>query len=443
MTTRRFPWAQTFLIGFGFFGISLIWPIFNQFIPLFLQAGNPEFERQLLEQGKAIPTLVGFGLTPALAMFIMTWDNLINIFVQPWVGERSDHTWNRFGRRKPWIMLGAPIAVLGFVFIPVAQSIIAIMVFILITNFGMALFRSPTIAWLGDLFHANERSKANGVINLMGGLAGLLAYFFGGMLFDSLGRAAPFIAGALGMIAALVTVLIWVREPTPQERGMVPEKSETDRTPMRGVIKNLGIVFTNPDKSGMFVLISILFWFIAFQALETALSSFAVFTLGIAPGKASMYAAVVNLSFLLFSVPSGLIAHRIGRRKTIRIGLTGLVVILLIGYFVIQGVATFIGALVLTGFFWALVNVNSLPLVYDYGDEKHIGAYIGLYYFSSQTAAVLGPVLSGVLVDALGDNYRWTFLFATLFMALAWITMRYVKEIIPSKKEAELQPAAE
>jgi len=359
------------------------------------------------------------------------------------VGERSDHTWNRFGRRKPWIMLGAPIAVLGFVFIPVAQSIIAIMVFILITNFGMALFRSPTIAWLGDLFHANERSKANGVINLMGGLAGLLAYFFGGMLFDSLGRAAPFIAGALGMIAALVTVLIWVREPTPQERGMVPEKSETDRTPMRGVIKNLGIVFTNPDKSGMFVLISILFWFIAFQALETALSSFAVFTLGIAPGKASMYAAVVNLSFLLFSVPSGLIAHRIGRRKTIRIGLTGLVVILLIGYFVIQGVATFIGALVLTGFFWALVNVNSLPLVYDYGDEKHIGAYTGLYYFSSQTAAVLGPVLSGVLVDALGDNYRWTFLFATLFMALAWITMRYVKEIIPSKKEAELQPAAE
>jgi len=89
------------------------------------------------------------------------------------------------------------------------------------------------------------------------------------------------------------------------------------------------------------------------------------------------------------------------------------------------------------------VNVNSLPLVYDYGDEKHIGAYTGLYYFSSQTAAVLGPVLSGVLVDALGDNYRWTFLFATLFMALAWITMRYVKEIIPSKKEAELQPAAE
>ncbi len=152
---------------------------------------------------------------------------------------------------------------------------------------------------------------------------------------------------------------------------------------------------------------------------------------------------MVNLSFTAFLCAFGLIYTPHWSWKTIRIGLTGLVVILLIGYFVIQGVATFIGALVLTGFFWALVNVNSLPLVYDYGDEKHIGAYTGLYYFSSQTAAVLGPVLSGVLVDALGDNYRWTFLFATLFMALAWITMRYVKEIIPSKKEAELQPAAE
>ena len=177
MGERKFPWKRTFLLGFGFLGISIIWPIFNQYIPIFLQAGNTDFEAQLLAEGRKIPQVVGFGLTPALALFIMTWDNLINIFVQPWVGAKSDRTWNRFGRRKGWILLGAPIAVLGFVFIPVAQSVIAIMVFILITNFGMALFRSPTIAWLGDLFNAQERSKANGVINLMGGVGGLSGVF--------------------------------------------------------------------------------------------------------------------------------------------------------------------------------------------------------------------------------------------------------------------------
>ena len=75
-----------------------------------------------------------------------------------------------------------------------------------------------------------------------------------------------------------------------------------------------------------------------------------------------------------------------------------------------------------------MVNVNSLPLVYDYGDESKIGAYTGLYYFSSQSAAVLGPVLSGALVESLGSQYRWLWVFSAAFMAFAWLSMRGVKE---------------
>ncbi len=429
MTDRKFPWGRTFLIGFGFLGISLIWPIFNQYIPIFLQAGNKDFEAQLLAEGRKIPDIVGFGLPPALALFIMTWDNLINIFVQPWVGAKSDRTWNRFGRRKGWILLGAPFAVLGFVFIPVAQSVIAIMVFILITNFGMAIFRSPTISWLGDLFVPKERSKANGVINLMGGVGGLLAYFVGGLLFNSLGRQAPFIAGAVAMVVALVVVLIFVKEPARIEVEEPKEKSS--------VIQNLLTVFRSPDKSGLFVLVGILFWFMAFNALETGLSSFAVFSLGIEPGTASIYAAAVTVSFIAFSVPAGLIAQRIGRRRAIQIGLVGLTLVFLLGYFIIQNVPTLLIILVLAGFFWAMVNVNSLPLVYDYGDERKIGAYTGLYYFSSQLAAVLGPTLGGVFVQVLNNQYRWLFIFSTVFMALAWIVMTRVKDQLAIKPESK------
>lgn len=420
---QKFPYKKTFLLGFGFLGISIIWPIFNQYIPIFLQAGNPEFERQLLAEGKEIPQIVGFGLTPALALFVMTWDNIINVFVQPWVGERSDRTWNRFGRRKGWILLGAPIAALAFVFIPVAQSVLAVAVFLLITNFGMALFRSPTISWLGDLFQPNERSKANGVINLMGGVGGLLAYFAGGWLFDNLGRSAPFIAGSIAMLVALVVALIFVKEPRDiQVGGQHAGTAET-----KGVISNLKTVFNNPDKSGIYVLIGILFWFMAFNALETSLSSFAVFTLGMKPGAASIYAGLVTVSFIIFSIPAGLLGSKIGRRNTILIGLTGLAPLLLLGYFFVQGTITFIIVLVAAGALWALVNVNSLPLVYDYGDERKIGAYTGLYYFSSQTAAILGPTLAGSLVDALGDQYRWVWLFSMVFMALAWLAMSRVK----------------
>src|SRR5512133_937916 len=206
MEKRAFPWKRTFLVGFGFFGISILWPIFNQWVPLILQVGNPEFNA-------TVANFVGFGLGPALAMFIMTWDNIINIFVQPWVGNRSDHTWNRFGRRKPWILLGLPIALLGFVSIPLAQSVLAVAAFILVTNFGMALFRSPVVSWLGDLFQPQERSKANGVINLMGGAAGVLSYVLGGLIYNSFGRNGPFIAGAITMVVALTVVLIWVKEP--------------------------------------------------------------------------------------------------------------------------------------------------------------------------------------------------------------------------------------
>jgi len=417
----KFSYSRTFLLGFGFLGISIIWPIFNQYIPVFLQAGNPEFERQLLEEGRAIPNIAGFGLAPSLALFIMTWDNILNMFIAPWVGAKSDQTWNRFGRRKPYILLGAPIALLAFVFVPVAQSVLAIAAFIFITNLGMALFRSPTVAWLGDLFSAEDRSKANGVINLMGGIGGLLAYFGGGILYNQLGRTAPFIAGAVATAIAVTVVLIFVKEP-PSITSPSMEKE-----PQNNILQNVKILFANPDRSALFVLLSILLWFMGFSAFETGLSSFAVFSLGMEAGTASIYAGTMTIFFLLFAVPAGFLGTRWGRGRTIRIGLIGLVLSALLGFFIVQDALTLVLILLFAGAFWAMVNVNSLPLVYDHGDEKQIGAYTGLYYFSSQLAAVLGPTLLGLLVDALGNQYRWLWLFATVFMALALVVMLRVR----------------
>jgi maltose/moltooligosaccharide transporter len=417
--TTNFNYGKTLLLGFGFLGISIIWPIFNQYLPIFLQAGNPEFEKQLIAEGRAIPDIVGFGLAPSLALFIMTWDNIINMFIQPWVGAKSDQTWNRFGRRKPWILIGAPIALLGFVFIPVAQSLLAFAVFILITNLGMALFRSPTVAWLGDLFEPNDRSKANGIINLMGGVGGLLAYFGGGILFNSFGRSAPFVAGAVVATLALIVVFIFVKEP---------EKIQLENNAKQpGLFDNIKALVDNHDKSGILVLLGILLWFMGFNALETGLSSFAVFTLGMKAGTASIYTGLVTVTFILFAIPAGNFGTRYGRAAVIRAGLIGLSVLMLSGYLFIQSTVTFAIILVLTGIFWALVNVNSLPLVYDHGDEKRIGAFTGLYYFSSQCAAVLGPTLGGILVDVMGNQYRWLWLFAAFFMAAALVVMFKVK----------------
>ena len=164
----------------------------------------------------------------------------------------------------------------------------------------------------------------------------------------------------------------------------------------------------------------------AFNAIETGLSSFAVFTLGMGPGRASMFTTLFVAVFITCAVPSGLLATRIGRTRTIRIGLAALLLLFGAGYVLIRDELTLALVLLPVGAAWALVNVNSLPLVYDTGDERSIGAYTGLYYFASQAAAVSGPVLAGYAVE-LSGSHRVIFAFGAVFMLLAFWAMRGVR----------------
>ncbi len=394
----RFPYRKTFILGLGFFGISIIWPLLNNFVPIFL---------------------ADLGLSATAVGFIMTWDNYLNMFVQPVVGELSDRTRTRLGRRKPWMLVGAPIAAVFFVLVPSLRTPTGIMFAILITNIGMALFRSPTVALLGDLFPAEQRSTANGVINLMGGLAAVLAFLVGGALYR-LGRVTPFVFGSLVMLAAILAVLLLVREPE------VPQPSEKERVGA-GFLNDLKEVLSSQDRSGLLVLLAILCWFVGYNALETWISSFGNFTLGIDAGRMATITSGFALLFVIFALPSGLIATRFGRKRTILTGIVGLTVLFALGWF-IQNQAMLIGMLVLAGICWALINVNSLPMVYDVGGDERIGTFTGLYYFASSIAAVAGPQLVGVLIDLTDKNYRVMFFFAAAFMLMAGLLMSRVKE---------------
>ena len=398
MMKTRFPYAKTFLLGFGFFGISLIWPIFNNFVPVFLKEN--------------------FGLSATLIGFVMTWDNYLNMFVQPVVGERSDQTRTRLGRRKPFMLVGAPLAALFFIIVPQMNSVVGIMFAILLTNLSMALFRAPTVALLGDLFPSQQRSTANGIINLMGGLGSILAFLVGGMLYK-LGRVTPFIFGSVVMLSAITLVLLFVREPQPAY------SSEQEKS--GGFLKHLGEVVNASDRSGLLILLAILCWFMGFNALETWISSFGKFTLGIDEGRMAILTSGLALMFVIFALPSGLIATRFGRRRVILVGIAGLLALLLFGL-VIQNQVMLIVFLVLAGFFWALINVNSLPMVYDVGGDARIGAFTGLYYLASNIAAVAGPQVVGILIDATGGNYRIMFVFSAIFMGLAGLLMLRVRE---------------
>ena len=393
---QRFPYARTFILGFGFFGISIIWPLFNSLIP---------------------PMLEDLGLSAVVVGFILTWDNIINMFVQPWVGSLSDRTRTRIGRRKPFLILGAPMAALFFILVPfVRENFILIGTAILCTNIGMAIFRTPTVAYLGDLFRPDDRSKANGVINLMGGLGAAVALFGGGALYK-LGVPLPFIVGSGVMLLAIGIVLLFVREP--ELGGDDPDQESTP-----GLLDNIRQVATGPDKNGIYLLAAIFFWFVGWNAMEAFFTIYARNVLGIAVGTGTQMLTAFAATLVLFAIPSGLVATRIGRKPTILIGLSGMILGLVVGFF-IRNPTVLLILLALMGTFWALVNINSLPMVYDLGGEESIGAYTGLYYFSSSAAAITGPILGGWLIDL--TSHSWLWIFSAIFLGLAAFSMTRIR----------------
>ena len=180
-------WRRALFLGLVSYAASLAAPVFDTFVPVLFQAGHPLWHNTTGLQAPPI----GFALAPSLAFFIMTWDNVINLFVHPWAGARSDHTWTRWGRRTPWILVGVPLAVTGLLAIPLAPTLAGVLLAILVTNLGRALFVPPMIAWLGDLFPAPQRSQANAAFSLVSGVAAIGVLVARGVLFERVGRAVP------------------------------------------------------------------------------------------------------------------------------------------------------------------------------------------------------------------------------------------------------------
>jgi maltose/moltooligosaccharide transporter len=203
-------------------------------------------------------------LSATLITFILTWDNYLNMFMQPIVGQLSDRTRTRIGRRKPWVLGGAPIALTAFLFVPSATTAYGVMAAIFFTNFGNALFRSPGVALIGDLYPSHQRSLANGIINLMLGVGAALAYFGGGWLYGQYGRYAPFVFGSTVMALALVIAALFVHEPQAQ----LYEAEEKEA----GLLESTRALLRAGDPSVLWMLGAILSWFMGFTALEALLS---------------------------------------------------------------------------------------------------------------------------------------------------------------------------
>jgi len=394
----------TLLLSFGFFASQMAWTMYNSYVPKILE---------------------GFLSSTFLIGFIMVIDNIFGVLFQPLFGKLSDNTRSRFGRRMPYILIGLPVCAVLFAFIPYMssvymQSFFPLMLVLILFTFIMSIWRSPVIAIMPDLTPGPLRSQANGIVNLMGGIGAIIALQAGGILYNySLGKTGdgyplPFLTVAISMMAALLIMIIFVREP---KNAYEPE----DKT------KTVKVKLEKNEKKSLFlILFGIFFWFAGYNAIETFFSLYITNTYeGMTAGDSSMTLAIFSLTFLAFAVPAGFIGARIGRRKAILIGLSCLI-ILFFPLALFTNIWLTRGCLFLGGFSWAMVNVNSLPMVVRLSGEAKIGTFIGYYYTFSFSSQIVSPVLFGAIRDFVG-HYKVLFLYACIAFALAIISLIFVR----------------
>lgn len=429
----RLNYTQTFLIGFGFLASSLAWAIYNSQVPLILS------ERFLLSN-----TLIGT---------IMTIDNFFGVIFQPLIGAWSDNTRTRIGRRMPWIAIGLPICAILFTLVPLQQTLMAFMAVIILFNLIMALWRSPVISLMPDVTPAPLRSEANGIINMMGGVGSITAFFVGGML-SEIGdnKFFAFFMATIIMLIALFILLKYVREPDAlryREEHNIPIRdsianrwgqearetvaqyrthevlTDTDEVEKQRSFTAFKNLVDTEKKSLIAILIAIFAWFLGYNAIETFFTLYATNTYGITGGQATMMLAGFSLTFLLFAIPAGRLGQKFGRKKTIIGGLIGIVILFLPilaqpSQWLVQIL------LILGGACWSCININSLPMVLEFSTEKSVGAFTGYYYLFSFTAAIVSPILYGAIQDFFQDN-GLLFLFAIICFAIAFGSMLFVK----------------
>jgi Na+/melibiose symporter-like transporter len=417
--SNRLNYGKTFLLGFGFFGVSVIWGVYNAFVPIFLSEK--------------------FHIAAGWIGFFMTLDNIAALFIQPPVGAWSDRVRTPLGRRIPFILIGAPISAIAFGLIPLAN---ALPLFVACTStllLSAALWRTPVVALMPDITPSAFRSQANGIINFMGGVGTIVALQTGGMLYK-LSPNFPFWLGSALVVLAALIVYLFIKEPQEYEA--------TEAQP--GMLASLKEVFTEEEKSGLRILLAIFFWFIGFSAIETFFTLYAKNHLGLEAGDGATLLSVLPLFFVLFAIPAGFIAGKIGRRTTISIGLSILIVVTVLLYITPAGalltaiaplpvvgipltagggrMLTLAGVLlIMGGIGWALININSLPMIVDLTSAARIGTYTGLYYLFSTLSAIVGPNINGWAIQLTGNNYNIIMILAPLFFAIAFVIMQGVR----------------
>lgn len=428
----KVKWFHVILAAFLPAAIELLWLMYNTYVPVFAQYGNPNFD------AGGLAVAVGFGLGPTLTGFILTFDNIAGLFISPLVGAWSDTIRTRFGRRMPFIIATAPIAALALLAIPYIHAAIppelsgqpdklmnllipfvAALFFVLVP---LAIFRTPADTILFDITPSKHRATAMGIAVLVGGLV-VAAGAIGGSALYATSPYLPFWV-ASGMCLVLVFLaFVFIREP--QE---TLEKAHREVGNLKAIAAFLRELPDENRRSLVFLALSTFFGFTALGQVQAFLSSWAVTVLKVEVAQAATLQAITALALMFVAIPWALVANRFGRRLVVILGYVMVTVLSVVFFFVSSpDLAMFL--ILFTGIGWAAVNVNVEPMMLDAsGSDSVLGTIVGLRQLVVTLGFVVGPILGGGLVELMGSDYRFIWLEMAVFFFLGLLMMLPVKK---------------
>lgn len=398
---------KTLLVGIAFMTISAFWALYDFAIPLILYRE--------------------FHIPDTWSGMIMSIDNILALFMLPYFGSLSDKTTTKMGKRMPFITLGTIIVALSMLILPYAahakKTILFVVALALVLIF-MSVYRSPAVALMPEVTIKPLRSKGNAIINLMGAVGGILA-LAGLTLLDPIrvGYFPVFLLVAGFMLLGLVIMLVTVKENQWAKQmatdTITYQVVEIEEDPITQELSK------QVKRSLIYILLSISFWFMGYNAVTSAFSRYATIRLGMGDSQASAILMVANLGAIAAFIPIGIFASKFGRKLTVQMGVVLLTCVFFAMTFPQQFHPLLYLYFILAGFTWAAINVNSLPMVLEMAGASEVGKYTGLYYSFSMAAQIVTPILSGMLFDFFG--YQVLFPYAGFFVFVAFLTMTQVK----------------
>lgn len=414
----KLNYKRTILIGFAFLSISAFWQMYDGIVPLILKNT--------------------FGIGETVTGAIMAADNVFALFLLPLFGTFSDKVNTPFGKRMPFVVIGTLLAsalLIALGYANAAENISAFVIILFFLLIAMGTYRSPAVALMPDLTPKPLRSKGNAIINLMGAVGGVFTLAMIKVLVgpeDKPNYMPLFTAVVLCMIISVAILVITIREN--KLRAMMPaEEPETpaekagdlDAVVVDEAAKAKRKLPKEVKRSLIFMLCSISLWFTAYNAVTTAFSRYVNEVWHMEQGGYADCLMTATVAAIISYIPIGHISGKIGRKKTILMG----IILMSVSYAAAGFMNEYHGVLAIffgiIGFGWAAINVNSLPMVVEMSSAADVGKYTGLYYTFSMSAQVITPILSGFLLENV--SYRTLFPYAVVFSMLSFLTMQFVK----------------